>query len=335
MKRTDLCLVLAVAMGCISLSAGGEEAVPGPAADVPGSGVTRLILLGTQGGPRVNAERAEPANVLIVRGTPYLIDAGNGVARQLALAHVPLLSIHQIFITHNHDDHNADWGTLMGLAWSNGNTQPMTVFGPRGTASMRKGFLQYFAPNAAAHYLEDADNADPAKVILAREIAGSGPVYQDANVRVTAVENCHYHFSPRAPGYHWQQSFSLRFETPDRVVVFSGDTGACGNVIADFARGADILVHEVIDLSAIERAIGAPDAGGSTPRRRVALMKHMTTEHTTPEEVGRTASLAGVKRVILSHLVSGVSGDPDSVYLDGVRKFYSGPVVVARDLMEF
>ncbi len=314
-----------------ALAAHGAIAVEG----MPASAATRLILLGTQGGPRVNADRAQPSNVLIVRGTPYLIDAGNGVARQLVLAKVPLLCIHQIFITHNHDDHNADWGTLMGLAWTNGNTQPMTVYGPRGTASMRKGFLQYFAPNAAAHYLEDAENVAPSKVILAQEIAGSGPVYQDANVRVTAVENCHYHFSPRTPGYHWQQSFSLRFETPDRVVVFSGDTGPCGDVMADFAKGADILVHEVIDLPAIEQALGAPTPDASvTPRRRAALMKHMATEHSTPEEVGRTASKAGVKLVVLSHLVGNPS-DSDGGYVDGVRKFYSGPVVVGRDLMEF
>src|SRR6185369_13997281 len=83
-------------------------ASPAMAADSAESKDTRLILLGTQGGARVNADRAQPSNVLIVNGTPYLIDAGNGVARQLSLAHVPLLSIHQIFITHNHDDHNAD-----------------------------------------------------------------------------------------------------------------------------------------------------------------------------------------------------------------------------------
>jgi ribonuclease BN (tRNA processing enzyme) len=126
--------------------------------------VTRLLTLGTQGGPRGNADRAQPSNVLIVNGTPYLIDAGNGVARQLLLAGVPITNIRQIFITHNHDDHNADWGTLMGRAWTSVQYEPMTVYGPPGTESMRKGFLQYFAPNAAAHYLEGAVNVPPDKV---------------------------------------------------------------------------------------------------------------------------------------------------------------------------
>jgi ribonuclease BN (tRNA processing enzyme) len=297
---------------------------------------TRLILLGTQAGPFVNADRAQPANVLIVNGTPYLVDAGNGVARQLSLAHVPLLTIHQIFITHNHDDHNADWGTLMGLAWSLGNTQPITVYGPRGTESMRAGFLQYFAPNAAARYQERATQQPPAAVILAHDITAPGVVYKDANVQVTAVENCHYHFSKGTPGYHWQQSFAFRFDTGDRVVVFSGDTGPCGDVLADFAKDADILVHEVINLPAIEQALRAPIAGGdSSPERHAALMKHLREDHTTPQEVGRTAAKAGVRMVVLSHLAPGRAADPDSDYVDGVREFYSGPVVVAHDLMEF
>jgi ribonuclease BN (tRNA processing enzyme) len=277
--------------------------------------------------------------VLIVNGKPYLIDAGNGVAGQLLRAGVPFTSIRQIFITHNHDDHNADWGTLMGRAWTSGQYEPMTVYGPRGTESMRKGFLQYFAPNAAAHYLEGAVNVEPAKVILAHDIPGAGLVYQDGNIRVTAVENCHYHFSKGSPGYGWQQSFAFRFQTPDRVIVFSGDTGACGDVLVKFAAGADILVHEVIDLEAIEAALAArapaEGSGGSLPGQREALMNHMRTEHTTAEEVGRLAGAAGVKMLVLTHIVPGTLPEDERRYTEPVRRSYKGPVVVAHDLMEF
>lgn len=320
-----LCWVLAVA--CVLVDApqvGAAEAGSG-------SKSTRLILLGTQGGPRPSAERAEPANLLIVRGKPYLVDAGNGVVRQLSLAHFQPTDIHQIFITHNHDDHNADWGTLMGLAWTNGNTTPITVYGPPGTQSMLKGYLQYFAPNAAAHWM-DSSRVPPADTMRAVDISGSGSVYQDDNIRVTAVENCHYHFAKGTPGYGWQKSYSLRFQTPDRVVVFSGDTGPCGHVLGEFAKGADILVHEVIDLPAIEKSLRAR---GMAPDRFDRLMNHMRTEHSTPEQVGQTATEAGVKLVVLSHIVQGNGDVTDASYIDGVKKFYGGPVVVGRDLMEF
>jgi ribonuclease BN (tRNA processing enzyme) len=298
--------------------------------------VTRLITLGTQGGPRPSAERAQASNVLLVNGTPYLIDAGNGVLRQLVLAHVPYTGIHQIFITHNHDDHNADWGTLMGIAWSTGNYQPITVYGPKGTESMREGFLRYFAPNVAARYFADAENIPPEKVFVAHDIPGPGLVYKDANIEVTAAENCHFHFPKGSPGYGWQQSFAFRFQTPDRVIVFSGDTGACGDAIVNLARGADILVHETLDLATIEKRLRANASSTySAPGQLDALLKHMRDEHTTPEEVGRVAALAGVKMVVLSHIVPGTDVDPDSFYIKAVKARYHGPVVVARDLMEF
>ncbi len=339
MRFSRLMSAMLVAMTIVAQTAAGQNAQPVQTPQpVAASRITRLVLLGTQGGPRVNVDRAQSANVLIVNGTPYLIDAGNGVARQLSLAHLPLPSIHQIFITHNHDDHNADWGTLMGLAWTLGNTRPITVYGPRGTESMRQGFLQYFAPNAAAHNLEGAANVPPEAVILAHDIVAPGLVYQDANIRVTAHENCHYHFSKGTPGYHWQQSFAFRFDTPDRVIVFSGDTGPCGNALADFAKGADILVHEVIDVPAIEAVLRRPiptPGFDTSPARIAALMNHMITEHSTPQEVGKTASKAGVRMVVLSHLIPGASSEPDNGYVEGVKQFYSGPVVVGRDLLEF
>jgi len=323
MKGASWAVMVLCGLAAVSVAGAAEPATR--------SGVTRLILLGTQGGPRINPERAEPANLLVVKGKPYLIDAGNGVARQLALAHFAPADIHQIFITHNHDDHNADWGTLMGLAWTNGNTKPTTVYGPPGTQSMLKGYLQYFAPNVASHWMESS--RVPAESIMqAKDIGGSGLVYQDDNIRVTAVENCHYHFDKGTPGYGWQKSFAFRFQTPDRVIVFSGDTGQCGHVMSDFAKGADILVHEVIDLAAIERSLHATS---SSPEQLERLMNHMRTEHTTAEQIGQVAHDAGVKRVVLSHLVAGGAAPNDAAYIAAVKSLYSGPVVVGKDLMEF
>ena len=321
LNRQAVCTLVALSVAGLACAADST----------PNAATTRLVLLGTQGGPVFNGNRAQPANLLIVRGIPYLIDAGNGVAHQLALAHIPLSSIHQIFITHNHDDHNADWGTLMGLAWSTGNTAPTTVHGPRGTESMLTGFLQYFAPNAAARYLPGTANIPPEKIMHAQDIPGPGLVYEDANVRVTAAENCHYHFTKGMPGYQWQQSFAFRFQTPDRVVVFGGDTGPCDNELADFAKGADILVHEVISLAAVERSLPAD----LSPQWRAGLINHLRAEHTTPEDVGMFASKAGVKMVVLSHVAPGFPGGGDATYVDGVKKLYSGPVVLGHDLMEF
>ncbi|MFO1400770.1 MAG: MBL fold metallo-hydrolase [Steroidobacteraceae bacterium] len=336
--RLSNTLALAAAGLALIVANGARAADPAGAAGAPGApapAVTRLVTLGTQGGPRIIPTRSQPANLLIVRGTYYLFDAGNGVGRQLALAHVSVGDIGRIFITHNHDDHNADWGTLMGLAWSLGRKEPVVVYGPRGTESMLLGFLQYFAPNVANRTLVKGGTTPPEKVFVAHDIEQDGLVYQDDNIKVTALENCHFHYLPGDPGHGWQKSYAFRVQTPDKVVVFSGDTGDCGKQLVEFARGADILVHEVISLPAIEKRIRSDPAVRYSEEQIPALMRHMRDEHTSPEDIGKLAAAAGVGQVVLSHLVPGGDELPDSAYSDGVRKFYPGPVTVAKDLMEF
>jgi len=302
------------------------------AADPP---VTRLIILGTQGGPRINSTRAQPANLLVVNGTPYLFDAGSGVTRQIALSGVQFGRIGRIFITHNHDDHNADWGTVLGLEWSLGRTEPIEVYGPRGTEQMLLGFEQYFATNVANRTFKRAKPTPPSAVFVAHDIEQDGLVYADANIKVSALANCHYHYAPGQPGYGWQESYAFRVQTPDRVIVFSGDTGACGDKLVGFARGASILVHEVISLPDVEQRMKSDPAVQYTAEQIPELMQHMREEHSSPEDVGKLAAAAGVGKVVLTHLVPGSDDLPDAAYSDGVSRYYKGPVVVAHDLMEF
>jgi ribonuclease BN (tRNA processing enzyme) len=91
---------------------------------------TRLILLGTAGGPRPKKPRAAPAQAIVVGDTTYVIDCGDGVARQLALADVALTSVRHLLITHQHSDHNADYGNLILLAWSAGLETRIDTWGP-------------------------------------------------------------------------------------------------------------------------------------------------------------------------------------------------------------
>ena len=72
-----------------------------------------LVLLGTGGGPRIWAARSQPASAIIVDGIVYIVDAGNGVTVQLAKAGIDTNAIKSVFITHNHSDHVADYGTLV------------------------------------------------------------------------------------------------------------------------------------------------------------------------------------------------------------------------------
>ena len=303
---------------------------------------TKVITLGTQGGPLTVGKRAQPANAVVVGDRVYLVDAGNGVARQIAAAGLDHRRVGHVFITHNHNDHNADWGTLVGLQWNTGKSSPTHVFGPLGTHSMRDGFIQYFEPNARVRLGDLKIPMSMKEMIQTHEIIKDGLVFEDDRVKVTATEVCHYHFDPAsAVASGGDKAFAFRFQTPDKVIVFSGDTGNCLKLV-EFARDADILVHAVISLPLIAESMrrflaSQPLRSTSAPPGLTLedLMRHMRTDHTSPEDIGKLAKAARVKSVVLSHFVPGADSDPDSVYVDGVKAHYDGPVTAAHDLQAF
>lgn len=307
----------------------GVVAIVLAVAGVAAAAQTRVITLGTVGGPVLSLERSQPANAVVVKDRVYLVDAGNGVGRQLLAAGLDVRKVDNIFITHNHDDHNADWGTVMGLAWSTGRRPDIHVWGPGGTESMLRGFLQYFAPNARIRMADAKGLRRPEDMFKAHDISGPGLVFKDDLITVTAVENCHYHADAAGGVRPDDKSYAYRFQTPDKVIVFSGDTGKCA-AMTDFARGADILFHEVVDLPSIDRLLRRE----LPPLLAQGLFQHMVQDHTTAEDVGQLAQDAAVTEVVLTHLIPGRE-EPESLFVDGVRKHFKGPVRVARDLMTF
>jgi ribonuclease BN (tRNA processing enzyme) len=142
---------------------------------------------------------------------------------------------------------------------------------------------------------------------------------EDANgVQVSAVLVQH---APVFP------AFGFRFDTPGGSVAFSGDTGACDNVVR-LARGADVLVHEVIDVDQMaDRLRRLPNYE--------SVRNHLASSHTSPEEVGAIAARAGVGTLVLSHLVPGDADLSEDEWEARVRETYDGEVVCGVDLDEF
>ena len=202
---------------------------------------TRLITLGTAGGPSLRADRAQSSNLLTVNGTHYVIDAGDRVASRIAQAGINVRDIGTIFLTHHHDDHTAGLGTLMSWRGINQRTKPINVYGPPRTAELVKAAVQYFTISAEIRIADGGKTIPIAQVFFGHDV-GTGVIYQDANVKVTAVENSHFAFH-KGPAAGKHKSYSYRFETPDRVIVFTGDTGP-SDAVTELAKGADLLVTE-------------------------------------------------------------------------------------------
>lgn len=277
---------------------------------------SRLILLGTAGGPTPKVDRSAPANAIVIGDAIYVIDCGDGVARQMVKAGLDLGRIRDIFITHQHSDHNADYGNLLLLAWATDLHTRVDTWGPPPLKRMTELFLEL---NAYDIHIREVDEGRPPLVplIAPHEITRGGLVMQDDNVKVTAAIVQHPPVKP---------AFAYRFDCPDRSIVFSGDTRPSDDLVK-LAHGADILVHEVIDLRAIDQVV--KDEAMAT-----RLRAHLEAAHTPMSEVGQIATRAGVKTLVLNHFVPGTAHIPDEVWYDAVKPHFKGRVIVGHDLME-
>jgi len=251
---------------------------------------TRLVTLGTAGGPVPRAKRAQSSNLLVVNGTPYLIDAGDGVARRLAKLKFNLRSLGTIFITHGHNDHTGGLAHLLSAQWGSQRTQPINVYGPPGTAGMIKAAIGYLNYDAEIRISDGSRTVPIEKVFFGHDV-GTGQIYQDANIKVTTVENTHFHFHEGTPAYGKYKSYSYRFQTPDRVIVFTGDTGA-SDAVAELARGADILVTESVSVEEIKEArIREGRWQAMSAKEQEEYIRHMLDEHLSPERTGDRKSV--------------------------------------------
>jgi ribonuclease BN (tRNA processing enzyme) len=290
--------------------------IPFAFAQAPAKPRTRIVFLGTKGGPRVSLGASNPANLVVVNNVPYLIDCGMGVSHQLVAAGIPIPSLKYIFISHHHSDHNLEYGNVMYNAWAAGLSTPIQSFGPKGLVRMTSTFWELNRFDIDTR-IEDEGRPDVRKLVTAKDIEDDGVVLKTDDVTVTAF---------RTPHPPIVDNFAYKFETPDGVIVFSSDT-AFNPKLAEFAKGADVLVHEVLYEPAVDQLVIKTKNGAT-------LKKHLMESHTKTEDVGRIAAMAGVKTLVLSHFVPGDLDVTDDQWTEGVRKNYSGKIIVAKDLME-
>jgi ribonuclease BN (tRNA processing enzyme) len=278
---------------------------------------TRLIFLGTGGGPRPRKAASAPAQVIVVDDTAYVVDCGDGVARQLVFAGVPLPALRHVFVTHHHSDHNADYGNLLLLAWAAGLRTRVDTWGPPPLEKMTRLFFEMNAYDINTR-IADEGRVPLVPLVHVHELTEGGAVMQDEHVKVTAALVAHGAVTP---------AFAFRFDAADRSIVISGDTARSDNLVK-LARGADVLVHEALYVPAVDRVV-ASVGNAST------LKKHIIESHTAVEDCGRVAEAAGVKTLVLSHLIP--PDDPevtDRMWIDAARAHFRGTVILAKDLME-
>lgn len=284
---------------------------------------TKLVLLGT-GSPPADPDRSGPSSAVVVNGTPYLVDFGAGVVRRAKAAvaergieALDPVKLRVVFLTHMHSDHTVGYPDLILTPWVLGRRVPLEVYGPAGLKNMTTHLLEAYRVDFESRYkqyeekLYTVGSFPEGHAVNAHEIR-PGVVYQDANVKVTA-------FATR----HTMESYAYRFDTADRSIVFSGDTGPAQGTI-DACNGCDVLVHEVLTLDWLSRR---PD-----------FAEYARRYHTTTPQLAELALKAKPKLLVLYHAsiawrpaVDTQRSRPE-VLLAEMMARYPAHVVVGRDL---
>lgn len=273
---------------------------------------TQVVLLGT-GTPSADPERSGPATAVVVDDTPYLVDFGPGIVRRAAagvakgVTGLKLANLKLAFATHLHADHTMGYPDLIITPWIAGRDAPLQVYGPRGLEDMTGHVL--------AAYRVDLENrmqerGRKYRMVDAHEIS-PGVVYRDAKVTVTAFKVPHGDL----------EAYGYRFQTPDRVIVISGDTSPSDAVVSA-CNGCDVLVHEHYSNASFARV---------EPRWQQYRLRH----HTSTRQLAELATKAHPALLVLYHRSNpggGGSSAPESEVIQEMNELYKGRWVSGHDL---
>ncbi|MBE3637600.1 MBL fold metallo-hydrolase [Mangrovicoccus algicola] len=301
-------------------------------AALPAAAETTFTVLGSGGGPVVRPDRSQPANLLSVDGRHIVVDAGDGLSVRLAAKRVRMGDIDEVLISHLHFDHVAGLLGVLGLRFQTNPEKPVAIYGPPGTRALVEGMLTGMGPAMEASYgLEGATVMTPEELVTVTEIRG-GDSFDLGATRVTAAKNSHYSFAHGSEMDRKYESLSFRFDTPDRSITYTGDTGWSDAVI-ELARGTDLLVSELIDLPSVMETVRR-----TAPEHLTGEIEaHLSAHHVSPDEIGRMAAAADAGAVVATHLVAGAQITPENIagWQSAIRAHFPGPVAIAEDLQDY
>jgi ribonuclease BN (tRNA processing enzyme) len=263
----------------------------------------RITLCGTGAGVNT-ALRANAGIVLQANGSTIMLDCGGGSVREAVRSGLTIRDIEAVCLSHLHQDHCIDLAVLLGDR-AFGRMTPPAVYGPKG--------VELFTRSAAFHVKTSA--LDPKN-----DVPGFGEV-ADGEQRDVCGFAVRWGVTPHAPDL---VAMAQRFEADGRSVVYSGDTRAAPEVMVPLAQEADVLIHECFSNERMQRVI-------PTVAPEIAVrLGHFRDVHSEVRDVAAIARDAGVKRLVLTHLLSGEEPDELQAIASSI---FGGEVVVAYDGM--
>jgi ribonuclease BN (tRNA processing enzyme) len=284
----------ALAVGGAAVATGAIGAFPAPARATGGLTTgDRIVMLGTGGGPVVNAQLARPASALVVGDSVYLVDCGAETFRQLVVSGLGFAGVQNVFLTHHHLDHTSGLPALAVHGWVDrvriGDV--VDVWGPPETATLTEGIPATFQEGIELFSAGNPFGVFPDFRPHELSAQPNGPavtVMEDANVTVDAVWVQH------AIDYAYAYRFTIK--STGKAVVFSGDVVANEPNLIALAQGCDVLVHEVLDPDRVEEIVAPLTEPG-----RTVLRGRITDGHTSVYDLPAVAAAAGAQKLVMNH----------------------------------
>lgn len=280
------------------------------------------------GSPFPDDKRSGPCTAVVAGRRLFIVDAGSGSGRNIARMRLNAGQIEALFLTHYHSDHIDGLGELMLQRWIQSTArQPLQVHGPVGLEQVLQGFNDAYTLDKGYRTAHHGQAVAPPEGFggIARPFelpadSGRKVLISEPDLEVVAFTVDHGPVQP-AVGY--------RIRYKDRSVVISGDTSKTASVARE-SKGVDLLVHEALSpvlLSMLEQGFAA--AG----RKNLSKVMHdVLNYHTTPEEAAELAQAAGVKALVLNHIVPPLpSSGLDPAFLQRAGQIYSGPLRIGAD----
>ena len=294
----------------------------------------RITFLGTAASIPTKT-RALSAVALKREGELFLFDCGEGAQRQMIIAKIGFNRKTRIFITHMHGDHILGLPGLLQTMSLLGRDKPLQIYGPQGIVKFIDAIKR--TVRFALKFTVEVYEIEDGLVCQEKEyeIRAAWAEHSVPSLAYALIEK------PRPGRFNPERAISLgvpkgplwsrlqrgeevklsdgRIVKPDdvlgpprrgRKIVYVGDTRP-SSVIADFAFGADVLIHE------------ATFADDLAERAEEDM-------HSTPSGAALVAKKAKVELLVLTH-ISARYGDP-KVLLEEAKKVFPN-VLVAEDFM--
>ena len=285
-----------------------------------------LILLGT-GSPIYMPHRS--GNAQIIRGgdANVLIDVGWGATVRMYQSGVGPPQIDAVFVTHLHSDHTTDFADLLVNRWLGGITKPLRVYGPEGTKSMIAGYRQALEADTRFRFAHHGEQLAPigTECDVTEIAAGPEPteIATIGDIKVKAFEVDH---RPVMPAY------GFRFERGGKTIVISGDTNACPGLL-NGSQGADILVADSMNKKML--SVFGDNLRSSGRALQAALLNDGHTYHADVKDAAEIAQQAGVKHLVLSHIMPPIVEAQIPEFTEGLADIFKGEISVGNDLARY